>query len=130
MELKCKRDFNHVFKIVFKWKTEGTINRHLIFQKGSDCWEHQLFKIWNCCCFVVTISKCFYENQEYCLFTFDALSKSMNAYSKEEEFINKNSGKFGKHIFLSPRNLILNGSLIWLDNKLLQEIMILPEIFQ
>lgn len=56
--MKCKSHFNSIFKIVFKWKTEGTRNRHFIFQKGSDCWEHQLFKIWNCC-FEITILKCF-----------------------------------------------------------------------
>lgn len=59
---------------------------------------------------------------------FNVLSKSMNAYSKEEEMYQEKSlpGKFGKHSFLSSSNLILDRSLFQLDNKLLQEIMILP----
>lgn len=46
--------------------------------------------------------KCFYKNQECFLFMFDALSKSMNAYSKEEGIYEEKtpSGKFGKTHFL------------------------------
>lgn len=129
--MKCKIHFSSIFKTVFKWKTEGTMTSHLIFQKGADCWEHQLFKIWNGC-FVITILKRFYKNQECFLFMFDVLSKSMNAYSKEEEMYQEKTlpGKFGKHSFLTSSNLILDCSLFRLDNKLLQQSMILPEIFQ
>lgn len=51
---------------------------------------------------------------------------------KKKEFMKKKlpQENLAKHIFLSSRNLILDGSLIWLDNKLLQKIMILPETVQ
>lgn len=49
---------------------------------------------------------------------------------KKKECIKKKLMKFWQTCFPSSRNLILDGSLFCLDNKLLQEIMMLPEIFQ